>query len=261
MSSSPTEAVAPARDRPELARRAARASRAIGVAVLLATAWVRARDSAQPGAGVWMNVWMLVDFGAACALWVAGCAIQHRALLGGRLRSLAPRGNEAAVLADSSHHLALALILSRALAGARAAELVPALVFAVVGVVTWALFVAAFRALTAYSDAEEIAGENAAAALSYAGVGLALAIVIAHAVDGPFISWRRSFTAYAAAVAAGAALYPVRQLVVQSLLLGWRPRFRARELDRAIGQERRLDVAAIEASAYLATALLLAGLA
>jgi uncharacterized membrane protein YjfL (UPF0719 family) len=242
--------------RVEVARRAARASRAIGLAVLVASAWSALCASEAPRPWLAAGVYLA----SAIALWAASCAAQHRLLLGGHLRAHAPRGNEAAVLADASHHLALAFIVSRAVSGTALAQLGPAAVFAGVGVLTWVVFLACFRALTRYSDAEEIAGENAAAALSYAGGALALAIVIAHAIDGPFEGWRRSFLSYAGALASCVALYPVRQIVVH-LLLGWRPRLRGRELDRAIGQERRLDVAAVEAGSYIAAALLLTGLA
>jgi hypothetical protein len=255
MSAPPAELASATGARVEVARRAARASRAIGLAVLVAAAWSALRaEMPRPwlAAGVYL--------GSAVALWAAACAAQHRLLLGGHLRAHAPRGNEAAVLADASHHLALAFIVSRAVSGTSLAQFGPAVVFAAVGALTWVVFLACFRALTRYSDAEEIAGQNAAAALSYAGAALALAIVIAHAIDGPFAGWRRSFTAYAGALASCAALYPVRQVVVHGLL-GWRPRLRGRELDRAIGQERRLDVAAVEAGAYVAAALLLTGLA
>jgi uncharacterized membrane protein YjfL (UPF0719 family) len=242
--------------RVEVARRASRASRAIGLAVLVASVWsaLRAAEAPRP--------WLAggVYLASSIALWAVACAAQHRLLLGGHLRAHAPRGNEAAVLADASHHLALAFIVSRAVSGTALAQLGPAIVFAAVGAMTWVLFLTCFRALTRYSDAEEIAGENAAAALSYAGGALALAIIIAHAIDGPFEGWGRSLLSYAGALASCVALYPVRQVVVH-LLLGWRPRLRGRELDRAIGQERRLDVAAVEAGTYIAAALLLTGLA
>ena len=50
---------------------------------------------------------------------------------------------------------------------------------AATGVVALALYVALFRALTTYDDAEQIQGENLAAALSYAGVSVAIALVLA----------------------------------------------------------------------------------
>ena len=56
------------------------------------------------------------------------------------------------------------------------------------------------------------------------------------------------------------ALYPVRQIFVQGLFLGAGLHARGRGLDRAIAQERRIDVAAIEAGTYVAAALLLTGL-
>jgi len=66
--------------------------------------------------------------------------------------------------------------------------------------------------------------------------------------------------AYATALVVAVALYPVRQLVVEGILLGCRPRLRGGELDRAIGQRRSVGVAAVEAAAYLATAWLVTGL-
>jgi uncharacterized membrane protein YjfL (UPF0719 family) len=114
--------------------------------------------------------------------------------------------------------------------------------------------------VTTYPDGEEIAGENQAAALSYGGAAIALALIIGHAIDGPFAGWVPSLRAYAAALGLALALYPVRQLVVGGLLLGQRPRFRGGELDRAVGQRRSVGVAAVEAAAYLATALLATGL-
>jgi uncharacterized membrane protein YjfL (UPF0719 family) len=201
-----------------------------------------------------------LSLGAALLLWGAAILAQDRLLLGRALRRHAGRGNVAAAAALAANHVALAVIVARGVPGSRLHELAAAVIFAGIAAVTWAAFVALFRLVTAYSDAQEIAGENHAAAVSYAGAALALASLVGHAIDGPFVGWGRSLHAYLAALVLALALYPVRQLVVQGLLLGGRPRLRGGELDRAIAQRRSVGVAAVEAAAYLGTAWLLTGL-
>ena len=198
--------------------------------------------------------------GVAVALWALTTFIQGRLLFGRQLLHHAARGNGAAAAATAANQIAIALVVSRAVAGDAVGEVVPALVFAALGIVTWAVFVALFRMVTTYPDGQEIAGENHAAAVSYGGAAIALGLIIGHALDGPFAGWGGSLRAYARALALAVALYPVRQLVVEGLLLGQRPRLRGGELDRAIGQHRSVGVAAVEAAAYVATALLATGL-
>lgn len=195
----------------------------------------------------------------AIALWALAAWIQGRLLFGRELRRHSARGNGAAAAATAANQIAIALIVSRAVAGDAVRDLAPALVFAALGIVTWALFLALFRMVTTYPDGQEIAGENQAAALSYSGAAIALALIIGHALDGSFAGWGPSLRAYAGTLLLAVALYPVRQLVVEGLLLGQRPRLRGGELDRAIGQQRSVGVAAVEAAGYLATALLATG--
>jgi len=232
-----------------------RSGRVLGVALIAASVWRGTEALSAPGrAG---RAWPLLLFGvAALAMWGGATALQQRLLLAGRLRAEVARGNVAAALAAAANDVALALITSRAVYGDSPRELPAALAFGALAIVTWAVFVSLFRAVTTYPDGPEIAGENNAAALSYAGAALALALIIGHAVDGPFAGWGSSLRAYAAALALAAALYPVRQLLVEGLLLRQRPRLRGGELDRAIGQRRNVGVAAVEATAYLATAIL-----
>ena len=52
--------------------------------------------------------------------------------------------------------------------------------------------------------------------------------------------------------------YPVRQVVVQGLILGGALRWRAILLDREIAQDRNVAAGLLEGVAYLATALFLA---
>jgi uncharacterized membrane protein YjfL (UPF0719 family) len=112
-----------------------------------------------------------------------------------------------------------------------------------------------YRTLTRYDDAEEVLGGNAAAAVAFVGLTLALAIIIAHAAAGDFVGWGRSLRAYGIALLLAFALFPVRQVVVGPLL-GCPPALRRSALDRWIAQERNVGVGVIEALGYIAVASL-----
>jgi uncharacterized membrane protein YjfL (UPF0719 family) len=171
------------------------------------------------------------------------------------------RGNVAAGIAGGAHYVAAGVVASSALAGTKLADVALSSFFFGIAIVTLWLFVTLFRALTTYDDAEQIRGENLAAALSYAGLSIAVAIIVGTALDGDFVSWAVSLRGYAAVLAFAVALYPVRQLFVQTLLLGAPLSLRGGRLDVAIGVERSEGLGALEAVTYLATALTIARLA
>ena len=197
--------------------------------------------------------------GLAMVLVVGGLSL--RTLLRARLPTELARGNVAAGLAAASHVVATGILAARAVAGHSLYAVGLALAFFALALVTHGLFVALFRALTTYDDAEQIVGENLAAALSYAGVTVAVAVLVARGLEGDFFGWTASLKGFAGVVAWCLALYPVRQLVVEGLLLGARPSLRGGALDRAIGTERSEGMAVLEATAYLGTALAIAHLA
>jgi uncharacterized membrane protein YjfL (UPF0719 family) len=121
--------------------------------------------------------------------------------------------------------------------------------------------VSAYRALTTYDDAEQIAGENTAAALSYAGLTVAVAVVVSRALLGDFEGWGPALHGAAEILVCLLALYPVRQLFVQTLLLNAPLRARGGVLDTAIAERRSTGHAALEAASYVATALAILELA
>jgi uncharacterized membrane protein YjfL (UPF0719 family) len=178
-------------------------------------------------------------------------------LLGKSLRQEVRQGNQAAAVACAGHYIATAIILARCLYGNDLATLGVSLAFFAIGQITLHGCVFLFRALTSYDDAEEIKGENVAAALSYAGATVALAMIIGHAAEGNFTGWTPSLKAYGAALLLSLALWPVRQLVVQTIVLGSRPTLWKGKLDEGIAQERNVGLGALEASSYLATALVI----
>jgi uncharacterized membrane protein YjfL (UPF0719 family) len=214
------------------------------------------------GESVGRDVIWAAAFGAVGVLLVSLTGhLGVRMLLEHRLPHEIARGNAAAGLAAGAHYVATSIVTSRAMAGSDLRSLGLAITFFVIGQVTLHLFVTLFRALTTYDDAEQIAGENMAAALSYAGLAIAVAIVIARAVDGDFTGWLTSLKGYGGVLASALALYPVRQLFVQTLLLRAPLTLRGGRLDTAIAVERSEGLGALEAASYVATALSIAHLA
>lgn len=184
-----------------------------------------------------------------------------RMLLGGRLHEEVVRGNKASGLAAAAQLLASALVTSRAIAGSELHAIGVSLAFFALAQATLLVFVSLFRALTTYDDADQIHGENVAAAMSYAGVTLAIAIVVSRALEGDFEGWLTSLRGYGGVLLSLVALWPVRQLFVQSILLRAPLHVRGGALDVAIAERRSTGMAALEAASYIATALAISQIA
>jgi len=207
------------------------------------------------------TLWTAVFGGTALLLlWAIGTA-GIRALLRSRLPEEIARGNLAAGVAAGAHFAATGLIIAQCFYGDDVATLGVSVVFFVIGQATLHLFVVLFRALTLYAEDEEIRGENVAAAVSYAGAMLAIALIIGHATEGDFEGWGPSLRAYAMALVSALVLYPVRQVAVQTLLLRKPLALRGGALDRLVAQERDVGASAVEAVSYVAAAILLTGIA
>ena len=200
-------------------------------------------------------------FGVIGVILVAGTGrLGTQLLLASKLPSEIERGNVAAGIAGASHYVAAGITASHAVSGSHLRDVGLSLFFFLIAVVTLWLFVTLFRALTTYDDAEQIHGENLAAALSYAGLSIAVAIIVGCALDGDFVSWEISMKSYGTILLLALALYPVRQLFVQSLLLGAPLALRGGRLDVAVGTDRNEGLGALEAVTYVATALSVARL-
>jgi uncharacterized membrane protein YjfL (UPF0719 family) len=239
---------------PNLARALQRAGLLIGL-TLLAEIVV---DGVVREAGAWQAAlrWSAAYAGVGVALLLGTGALVSRAFLGGRMRAEIARGNVAAGIVAAADFVAAGWIMSSCFYGRDLPSLTVSALFFLIGVGALVVLQTLYRALTKYADDEEVIGENAAAALSFAGVTLALAVIVAHAGEGTFTGWMASLRRYGLALLLAAALYPVRQIVVGRLLLGLPPRMRGGALDRLIAQERSVAVGGIEALAYVATALL-----
>lgn len=112
-----------------------------------------------------------------------------------------------------------------------------------------------FRWLTSYDDVREIAAGNMAAALALTGLLLAVGLIVRRAVSGVYTGLVSSFTAFLIALLLAIVLYPVRQVLVQWLLLGGRIHWRATLLDHEIAQDKNIAVGLLEATAYVTAAL------
>ena len=176
-------------------------------------------------------------------------------LLSSRLPAELARGNVAAGVAAAANYVATGIVTARSIGGNDLRGLGVSLVFFVLSQLTLHVFTLLFRMLTTYDDAEQIAGENLAAALSYAGLVVAVALVVAHAVEGEFIGWDQSVRGYGKALIALVAFYPVRQIFVQMVLLRAPFALRGGRLDAAVGAERNTGMGALEAATYVSTAL------
>jgi uncharacterized membrane protein YjfL (UPF0719 family) len=239
------------------ARRFVRVGQVLAVFLISASAV----KSSMEGGSLGQDALWVTAFGATAVLLLSITGrLGIRLLLQGRLESEIDRGNRAAGLAAGAHYVAAGIITSRAIGGTDVHSLGVSLVFFVIAQLTLHVFVSLFRALTTYDDAEQIHGENMAAALSYSGALIAFAIIIARALDGDFVTWEVSLRGYGEVLLLALMLYPVRQLFVQVLMLHSGFTLRGGRLDAGIAVERNEGMGAIEAAAYLATALSIARL-
>ncbi|NOU35055.1 MAG: DUF350 domain-containing protein [Polyangiaceae bacterium] len=197
----------------------------------------------------------LFGVSAFVAYLVAG-ELGLRTLLRRSLGRELVRGNIAAATVAGASFVATGWVTGHAFAGYDARGLGLSVGFFVLALVTLHLGVIIFRAVTVYDDASQIESGNVAAALSYAGLNLAMAILVAFALQGDFESWGASLFGYARALAFALLVWPVRQLLVGGLLLGRMPRFRGGPIDEAVAGDRNVGVAALEAASYIGAALL-----
>lgn len=216
---------------------------------------VRGEDVATDA--IWSAVFGLLGLGLLEASGILGL----RVLMNRRLTSALERGNVAAGTAAASHYVAMGLLTSRAMAGADLRGLGLSLAFFALAVIAHQMMVTLFRFLTTYDDTEQIEGENLAAALSYGGASIATAVVVARALEGDFVDWSTSIVGFATIAAVALGLIPIRQILVQGVLLGGRPTVRGGDLDEAVGRDRNVGAAALEATTYLGAAFALALLA
>ena len=194
-----------------------------------------------------------------CALGLV-TALWNRALLRGRMRAELDRGNLAAGIVAGAHCVGAGIVASHCFAADELANLPIGAAFFVAAEIALVLLSLGFRALTDYADDQEILGENRAAAISYSGVVVALSLIVGHAAGGAFLGWLPALREFALFLLWALLLYPVRQVVVARWLLGLPLAWRGGALDHAVAREHDLVASCVEATGYLAAALLATGL-
>lgn len=211
-----------------------------------------------PSHSFWGDVRGMLAYGIGgiLAMTVAGLIFeQYSRATGVPLREQVAAGNLAAGIVDGSIHFASSQIVAGALTG-DGGSFVPTAIFWAAGVVALIALTHIFRMLTAYDDAELIQRGNVAAALGCAGLVVAIGMMVGYAVSGTFTGYADSFRAFGLMLLAVSVLYPVRQIIVQMLLLGAGFSFRGGRLDKEIAEDQNVGAGLLEAIGYLATALI-----
>ncbi|MFH0989301.1 MAG: DUF350 domain-containing protein [bacterium] len=199
-------------------------------------------------------------------LWVAGFGIAGNIFLavvaigGLRLflmkdcRKYIIEGNTAAGIAAAGSFVATSLVLTGTMIGE--GTIVSAIVFFLLGQCSLLFITYIFRLLTTYDDSIEIRDGNIAAAVSYIGLMIAIGIIVRHALIGDLVDYKTSIIAFGNALIVVIILYPVRQWLVQGIVLGGGFKLYGGRLDTEIQHDRNISAGVLEASIYIATALL-----
>ncbi len=211
----------------------------------------------SPGHSFWADVKGVLAYGIGGILAMAVASVifeQYSAATGVPLREQITAGNLAAGIVDGAIHFASSQIVTGALTG-DGGSIVPTVVFWLAGVAALIALTHVFRMLTAYDDADLIKKGNVAAALGCAGLIVAIGMMVGFAVSGSFTGYSESFRDFGLMLLVVLVLYPVRQIIVQMLLLGAGFSFRGGRLDQEIAQDQNVGAGLLEAVGYLATAL------
>lgn len=210
-----------------------------------------------PSHSFWGDVKGVLTYGVGgiLAMTVTGLLFeQYSRATGVPLREQVAAGNLPAGIVDGAVHFSSSQIVAGALTG-DGGSLVPTAIFWAAGVAALIVLTHLFRMLTSYDDAQLIKNGNVAAALGCAGLVVAIGMMVGYAVSGTFTGYAESFRDFGLMLLAVLALYPVRQIVVQMLLLGAGFSFRGGRLDQEIAQDQNVGAGLLEAVGYLATAL------
>ncbi len=237
-------------------RRLLQAARVLGIFLLAGTLATACRRGDNLVTDIlWMGMF---GFSGLLALEVA------QALGLWAMRGLGPAArsdNLAAATAAAAHTVAIGILIANVFGGSSFAELTIAVLSFAIGQATLLALVWLFRCLTTYDDRAQILLGNVAAALSHGGLTIALAIVIAHATEGEFQGTWPALRDYGIALCECLVVWPLRQVVVQCLVLRARPQWLGGELDRAIADRADVGAGALEGMTYLAVALFVGALA
>lgn len=177
-------------------------------------------------------------------------------MTGTRLKEQIAQGNVAAGITAAGVYLAISGLTSGILIGDGGA-LLPTVVFWAAGMVALIVLTHLFRMLTAYDDAALINQGNVAAAIGFAGLLVAIGQMVGYSVAGTFTGYKEGFISFGLFLLLTLLFYPVRQIVVQMLMLGGGFSLYNGRLDHEIAEDKNVGAGVLEAVGYIATALLI----
>lgn len=212
-----------------------------------------------PSHEFWADVRGTLGYGVAGILAMAVTSLifdQYSRATGLAKREQIARGNLAAGIIGGAVHLAASQIVAGALTGDGGA-VVTTVVFWLAGVAALVVITHIFRLLTGYDDSHLISEGNVAAALGMAGLIIGIGMMIGYAVSGTFVGYAASFRSFGLFLLAVLVFYPVRQIVVQMLILGGGFSLRHGRLDREIEEDKNVGAGLLEAVGYVATAMVI----
>ena len=205
--------------------------------------------------GLWQDVLEVALYGGlGIVLLTVVSLVSCRLFLGLHVREQLEAHNSAAAIVVGGAYVATSLTYSGALDG-EGGGFWMLLLFFVLGQLALVAMTYVFRWLTGYDDVQEIESGNLAAGIAQAGLLIAMGVIVGHAASGEFTTLEDSMIGFLISLLVVAVLYPVRQLVVQCLILGAPLRFRSILLDNEIAEDKNIAAGLLEASAYLSTAL------
>ena len=164
--------------------------------------------------------------------------------------------NVAAAIVVAGVYIATSLTYSGTLSGEGGGFWI-LLIFFLLGQLALLGITYAFRWLTSYDDVQEIAAGNVAAALALTGLLIAVGLIVRWAVAGEYTGFFRSLGGFLLALLLALVFYPVRQVLVQWLLLGGSMHWRNSLLDSEIAHDKNVAAGLLEAIAYVTAALFL----
>jgi len=194
--------------------------------------------------------------GGILAMAVTGLLFDYYSQwIGLNLREQVKAGNVAAGLITAAEYLAASFLVSGTLTGDSGAIL-PTVVFWLAGIIALVVITHVFRQLTDYDDVAQITQRNVAAAAGYAGLLIANGMMVGFAVSGDFTGYQEGFRGFGLMLLVVLAFYPVRQFIVQTVLLGGAFSLRGGRLDREIADDQNLGAGLLEAIGYISTAMI-----
>jgi uncharacterized membrane protein YjfL (UPF0719 family) len=199
---------------------------------------------------------VLLYGGVGIVLLTAVALGTARVFLGMGIQEQLAARNIAAAIVVAGVYIATSLTYSGTLSGEGGGFWI-LLLFFLLGQLALLGITYAFRWLTSYDDVQEIAAGNIAAALALAGLLIAVGLVVRWAVAGQYLDFFSSLGNFLLALLLTLVFYPVRQVIVQWLLLGGAMHWRNSLLDSEIAHDNNVAAGLLEAVAYVTAALFL----